>query len=66
MSDGRNFTDYTSQRQQMIEYRQKYKTLDSRSLRQALITNANSIMNTNNCTKKQESTMHVWCASNKN
>ena len=61
MSDGRNFTDYTSAKERMSHYRKEYKIGDSKSLRSSLVNNAQSVMQNNQCTPKQASGMAVIC-----
>ena len=51
MSDGRNFTDYRTQKGQMETIRAKYGTSDSKSLRYAMMHNADAIRNQQTCTK---------------
>lgn len=58
MSDGRNFTEYRSSREQMASYRQQHNTLDSKSLRHSLMhSNTEQV----SCTPKQASGMSVMC-----
>tara|TARA_B100001758_G_C17751938_1_gene275703 strand:+ start:37 stop:309 length:273 start_codon:yes stop_codon:yes gene_type:complete len=61
MSDGRNFTDYRTQKGQMETIRGTYGTSDSKSLRYAMIQNAEVIMNKQTCTKGESQGMAVLC-----
>lgn len=61
MSDGRNFTDYRTQKGQMEVMRKVYSTSDSKSLRYAMIHNADAIMNRQTCTKGEAQGKSVLC-----
>ena len=61
MSDGRNFTNYESAKQQMAHYRNMYNIGDSKSLRHSLQKNAENIMNKPLCTPRQAEGMAVLC-----
>lgn len=61
MSDGRNFTDYRSQREQMSTYGDRFSTHDSMSLRQAMTGNAEKVIENPGCNRKQAAGMSVQC-----
>ena len=61
MSDGRNFTDYRTQKEQMAAVSKKYNVYDSKSLRQTLTTQADDLMTHKECTPKQATGMSVLC-----
>ena len=61
MSDGRGFTDYRSQKEQMNFYENQFNAHDSKTIRFSMIQNAESIQNTQACTPKQASGMSVLC-----
>lgn len=66
MSDGRSFTDYRPHNEMMSDVMQKTGTVDSKSLRYALQTNADAMITTNGnlqkeCTVKEASGKSVQC-----
>ena len=61
MSDGRNFTDYRTPSEQIDTIRKMYNVSDSKSLRYAMIQNAEHIQNKPTCTYKSSQGMSVLC-----
>lgn len=61
MSDGRGFTDYRPQTEQVNDVSIKYNSYDSKSIRQSFVTNATDIMKTKECTPKQATGMNILC-----
>ena len=66
MSDGRQFTDYTSSALRTQKYMKEYSVNEPKTLRYKMQSNANNIMKTNatdnkSCTNQESNGMTVMC-----